>query len=61
MHQRRGQVVPENRKVSVTLEVTERGRDERGAFARADASLWVDAKRIYEAKGLAMRISNSAV
>ena len=57
----RGQVVPENRKISVTLEVTERGRDERGAFARADASLWVDAKRIYEAKGLAMRISNSAV
>ncbi|MFV8749676.1 beta-ketoacyl synthase N-terminal-like domain-containing protein [Nannocystaceae bacterium ST9] len=52
----RGQVVPKNRTITTTLEITERGCDERGAFARAVASLWVDGKRIYEASGLGMRI-----
>lgn len=52
----RGQVVPKNRTITTTLELTERGRDERGAFARANASLWVDGKRIYEASKLGMRI-----
>jgi acyl transferase domain-containing protein/3-hydroxymyristoyl/3-hydroxydecanoyl-(acyl carrier protein) dehydratase/1-acyl-sn-glycerol-3-phosphate acyltransferase len=52
----RGQVVPKNRKITTTLEITERGRDERGSFARAAASLWVDGKRIYEASGVGMRI-----
>ncbi len=52
----RGQVVPKNGVIGCTLEVTETGQDERGVFAVADASLWVDGKRIYDAKGLAMRI-----
>lgn len=56
----RGQVVPKNRTITTTLELTERGRDERGAFARATASLWVDGKRIYEAFNVGMRIVEGA-
>lgn len=52
----RGQVVPKNEVISCTLEITEIGKDARGTFAIADASLWVDGKRIYDCKGLAMRI-----
>jgi 3-oxoacyl-(acyl-carrier-protein) synthase/3-hydroxymyristoyl/3-hydroxydecanoyl-(acyl carrier protein) dehydratase len=52
----RGQVVPRNRLISCTLELTEIGVDARGTYALSDASLWVDGKRIYDAKGLAMRI-----
>ncbi len=52
----RGQVVPENKLVSTTLEFIEIRTDERGVLALADCSLWVDGKRIYEAKGLGMRI-----
>ncbi len=52
----RGQVIPENRVISTTLEVTEIGADERGSYAIAKASLWVDGKRIYEATNVGMRI-----
>ena len=52
----RGQVLPHHRTVHTTLEVTAKGRDERGAFATCDASLWADGRRIYEARGLGMRI-----
>jgi 3-oxoacyl-(acyl-carrier-protein) synthase/3-hydroxymyristoyl/3-hydroxydecanoyl-(acyl carrier protein) dehydratase/1-acyl-sn-glycerol-3-phosphate acyltransferase len=52
----RGQVVPKNRLISVTMEIVEQGRDADGAFAVADTSLWVDGKRIYEMTGLGMRI-----
>jgi 3-hydroxymyristoyl/3-hydroxydecanoyl-(acyl carrier protein) dehydratase len=52
----RGQVLPHHRQVHTTLEVTEEGRDERGYYALANASLWVDGQRIYEASGLAVRI-----
>jgi PfaB family protein len=52
----RGQVLPHHRQVHTTLEITERGRDERGAYALADASLWADGQRIYEARGLGVRI-----
>ena len=52
----RGQVLPHHRQVHTTLEITERGRDERGVYAIADASLWVDGQRIYEASGLGVRI-----
>jgi 3-hydroxymyristoyl/3-hydroxydecanoyl-(acyl carrier protein) dehydratase len=52
----RGQVVPENRTIATTLEITEKGEDSRGKFARGNASLWVDGKRIYEARGLGMRL-----
>lgn len=52
----RGQVVPEAKLVSSTLEITSIERDERGVVALAEASLWVDGKRIYEAHDLGMRI-----
>jgi len=52
----RGQVVPTNKVISSTLEITEVRREEDSATALATASLWVDGKRIYEASGLAMRI-----
>lgn len=52
----RGQVIPTNKVIGSTMEVTERGTDERGPYAICSASLWVDGKRIYEASGLGMRI-----
>ncbi len=57
----RGQVVPENLLVTVDLEITKAGDDDRGRFAVADGSLWVDGKRIYHAEGMAMRIVSGAV
>jgi hypothetical protein len=52
----RGQVLPQHRQVTTTLDITETGRDERGVYALGDASLWVDGQRIYEAFGLGVRI-----
>ncbi len=52
----RGQVVPQNRLITVTMEISEQGRDATGPFAVADASLWVDGKRIYQVAGLGMKI-----
>ena len=52
----RGQVVPEDDRVTVTMELTERGQGDRGPWLRANASLWVDGRRIYEAEGLGMRL-----
>ena len=54
----RGQVVPKNRLVQVTMEITEVGGDERGPFAIASASLWVDGMRIYCADTMGMRIAS---
>jgi acyl transferase domain-containing protein/3-hydroxymyristoyl/3-hydroxydecanoyl-(acyl carrier protein) dehydratase len=52
----RGQVLPHHRQVHTTLEITARGHDARGEYAFADASLWVDGQRIYEASGLGVRV-----
>ncbi|MFM2244230.1 MAG: hypothetical protein RL071_304, partial [Pseudomonadota bacterium] len=52
----RGQVIPTNKVISTTIELTAVGEDARGRWARCDASLWVDGKRIYEAKDLGMRV-----
>ena len=52
----RGQVLPHNRQVHTTLELTTIERDVRGVLLLGDASLWVDGMRIYEAKGLGLRI-----
>ncbi len=52
----RGQVLPHHRTVHTTIEITAMGRDERGAWATCDASLWADGQRIYEATNLGMRI-----
>ncbi len=52
----RGQVLPHHQTVHTTLEVTERGTGARGLYVLANASLWVDGQRIYEASGLGVRI-----
>lgn len=52
----RGQVLPHHRTVHTTIEITATGRDERGAWATCEASLWSDGRRIYEATNLGMRI-----
>jgi len=49
-------VVPHNRLITITMEITEQGRDAAGPFAVADASLWVDGKRIYQVAGIGMKI-----
>jgi len=53
----RGQVRPHNKLIVSTLEITEKGRDDEGAYAIAKASLWVDGLRIYEASNLGMRLT----
>ena len=52
----RGQVLPTNRLITTELEIVEVGTDDRGAYAVAEAFLWVDGKRIYSATQLGMRI-----
>lgn len=52
----RGQVAPTDARISIEMEVTEQGQDERGPFAVAEAWLWADDRRIYHAKNLGMRI-----
>ena len=52
----RGQVVPTNKTISSTLELLEIGEDERGVWAKASGSLWVDGMRIYHASEFGMRI-----
>jgi 1-acyl-sn-glycerol-3-phosphate acyltransferase len=44
----RGQVLPENRRVTVEVDILRAARDARGHLAEARGSLWVDGKRIYE-------------
>ncbi len=56
----RGQVVPRNHTITTTLEVTSRSQDDRGQLVIAEASLWVDGKRIYHASNLGMRIVDDA-
>ena len=55
----RGQVVPENDRVTVEIEIVEEGEDEGGAYVVATGSLWVDGLKIYEANGLGMRLTES--
>ncbi|MEZ4437472.1 MAG: beta-ketoacyl synthase N-terminal-like domain-containing protein [Polyangiaceae bacterium] len=57
----RGQVRVQNEVVHCVIDILEEGRDERGAYAKAKASLWVDGMRIYEAKNLGMRIVSGGV
>lgn len=52
----RGQVIPDNKRVTTEIEVTRIHRDERGVLAVANAWLWVDGMCIYQAQNLAMRI-----
>ena len=52
----RGQVTPDRKRISVELNIVERGRDERGAYAVAEAWLWADDLRIFNVKNLRMNI-----
>jgi len=52
----RGQVVPSNKRIRTTAQIVETGRDARGAYVLADASLWVDEKQIYRCATIGMRI-----
>lgn len=52
----RGQVLPQNNRAQVEMEVLETGRDDQGPYAVADAWLWVDGIRIYQVRGLALRV-----
>jgi 3-hydroxymyristoyl/3-hydroxydecanoyl-(acyl carrier protein) dehydratase len=56
----RGQVLPEHGEVQTTLELTAVQRESSGWLLVADASLWVDGRRIYEASGLGVRLLDSA-
>ena len=52
----RGQVTPYDSLISTTMEIVEVGQDDKGVFAIATGSLWVDDKRIYQLDNLGMRI-----
>jgi acyl transferase domain-containing protein/3-hydroxymyristoyl/3-hydroxydecanoyl-(acyl carrier protein) dehydratase len=52
----RGQVLPQNKRVSLDVELTQVLREEGSILLVADGSLWVDGKKIYSAKGLAVRV-----
>ena len=52
----RGQVLPTDGRITVELDITEHGADQRGRYAIADGWLWVDGRRIYHATGLGMRV-----
>ncbi len=52
----RGQVVPTNKAITVTAEITEVGTEDDHAFVRAEASFWCDGLRIYTAGKIGMRI-----
>lgn len=57
----RGQVLTHNAVISTTLEIVEVRREEGAVVAIAQASLWVDGKRIYEARRLGMRLVDAAL
>ncbi|MFD4700799.1 beta-ketoacyl synthase N-terminal-like domain-containing protein [Streptomyces niveus] len=52
----RGQITPSTRLIRVTMDITESGRDDRGPYALADATLWGDGTCIYRVRGLGMRV-----
>ena len=52
----RGQIQPTDGQLTVELEITAAGQDDRGRYALADGWLWVDGRRIYHVAGLGMRV-----
>src|SRR5690606_776397 len=57
----RGQVVPKNEVIRTELEITEVRREDGAVVAVADAYLWVDELRIYQATGLAIRVVDGGI
>ncbi len=56
----RGQVLPENQQVTVLMEVTQIVEGPEETLATADASLWVDGLKIYQARGIVGRLSQES-
>ncbi len=56
----RGQIVPTNKQITAQVEITRIERNDDGILAVAEASLWLDGKRIYSASNLGMRITPDA-
>jgi acyl transferase domain-containing protein/3-hydroxymyristoyl/3-hydroxydecanoyl-(acyl carrier protein) dehydratase len=52
----RGQIQPADGQLTVELEITAAGGDDRGRYALADGWLWVDGRRIYHVVGLGIRV-----
>ncbi len=52
----RGQVVPENKCITILIDIAEVHREEHSVSVIADASLWVDGIRIYEATQVGMQL-----
>ena len=52
----RGQVTPSAKRISIEMEITDEGRDEKGSFAVAEAWLWADNLKIFHVKDLCMYI-----
>ncbi|NQX57961.1 beta-ketoacyl synthase N-terminal-like domain-containing protein [Paenibacillus qinlingensis] len=56
----RGQVLPKNNTVNVLLQVKETVREKDSILVLAEASLWVDGMKIYEASRVGMRLTDRA-
>lgn len=56
----RGQITPAHRLIRVDMDIVESGRDARGPYAVADATLWGDDICIYRVRGLGMRVVPAA-
>ena len=52
----RGQVTPNKKRISVEMDIIEKGRDKQGSYAVAEAWLWADDLRIFHVKDLRMHI-----
>ena len=52
----RGQVTPSIKRISIEMEITDAGRNEKGSFAVAEAWLWADNLKIFHVKDLCMCI-----
>lgn len=52
----RGQVVPTNRSTQVEIDLVALDRDDQGVLARIDGEFHVDGLRIYEARGMGVRL-----
>ena len=55
----RGQITPQHSRVVVELNVLAKGRDGQDAWAQAEAWIWAGDQRIYQARGIGMRIVES--
>jgi len=52
----RGQVTPNKKRISIEMNITDRGRDSNGVYATAKAWLWTDDLRIFNVKNLRINI-----